>query len=61
MIEECVNMDDFEQPETELCPKCKRNEKESPHTCPYQVDVNNDREFTCNCCNKCEHECAMDI
>ena len=31
------------------------------HTCPYQEDVNNDSEFTCNCCTACTHECAMDI
>lgn len=31
------------------------------HTCPFQEDVNDDSEYTCNCCSHCEHECAMDI
>ncbi len=31
------------------------------HTCPYQVDINDNHEFTCTCCADCAHECAMDI
>jgi hypothetical protein len=31
------------------------------HSCPYQNDVNNDPDYQCNCCEDCEHECAMDI
>lgn len=31
------------------------------HTCPYQEDINNDSESTCNCCDYCTYQCAMDI
>ncbi len=31
------------------------------HQCPYQHDVNNDDEFTCNCCERCTQECGEDI
>ena len=34
---------------------------EEEHSCPYQSDINNDEEFQCNCCDKCRHECLMDI
>lgn len=34
---------------------------EDSHPCPYQSDVNNDYETECNCCGRCQHNCAMDI
>ncbi len=34
---------------------------QSPHTCPYAEDINGDSETLCECCEKCAHECAMDI
>ncbi len=42
--------------------KCGKEFDELPlHTCPYQEDVNNDSEFTCNCCDECRQECRDDI
>lgn len=42
--------------------KCGKEFDELPlHTCPYQEDVNNDSEFTCNCCDECRQECCDDI
>ena len=32
-----------------------------PHTCPFREDVNGDYTTLCTCCEKCQHECAMDI
>ena len=29
--------------------------------CPYDGDVNNNPDQRCKCCDKCAHECAMDI
>lgn len=37
------------------------NEPTEPHTCPYAEEINEDYESLCNCCEKCEHECVMDI
>ena len=31
------------------------------HTCPYDYDVNDDRETKCHCCATCEQKCADDI
>ncbi len=37
------------------------------HTCPYQMDVNNEcdlpeeEQSLCDCCPCCEYNCAMDI
>lgn len=44
-----------------LCSRCKRNEAEYDHRCPYQSDMNGDRDFTCNCCNDCYSNCLGDI
>lgn len=44
------------------CCRCGVNPAtESPHTCPYQADVNNNDEPHCDCCSDCQHECRMDI
>lgn len=47
--------------EENLCSRCKRNEAESHHQCPYQSDMNGDRDFTCDCCNDCYSNCLGDI
>ena len=31
------------------------------HSCPYASEIHNDDSESCDCCEKCEHECAMDI
>lgn len=31
------------------------------HTCPYDEDVNDNPESSCDCCAACTNECAMDI
>ncbi len=43
------------------CERCEKNAATSPHSCPYQADVNEDSETLCTCCEDCEYECAMDI
>lgn len=42
------------------CDRCNRTGLE-PHTCPYTEEINEDYETMCNCCERCSHECAMDI
>lgn len=33
--------------------------KTEPHTCPYQEEINDDRDFRCTCCERCTTwECA---
>jgi hypothetical protein len=45
-----------------LCPKCKKNPRQEPHSCPYRVEIDddNDPEY-CMCCKECEGECLDDI
>ena len=43
------------------CPRCHIRDMEDDHPCPYAVEIEDDNETMCNCCSKCEHECAMDI
>ena len=40
---------------------CTCAEGHDEHSCPYQVDVNDDQEFMCRCCPRCMEECVMDI
>lgn len=32
-----------------------------PHTCPFAVDINDDRDTLCRCCENCQDDCAMEI
>lgn len=41
------------------CPHVE--DREAPHACPYQADVNNDEGFLCTCCEACQGDCADDI
>jgi len=43
------------------CPRCRREKKESYHTCPYQCDMNGDYEYQCTCCDSCYNSCLGDI
>lgn len=50
--------------EEETLNKCKRCDKRPAtemHTCPYQEEINDDHELHCDCCDECQHDCAMDI
>lgn len=38
-----------------------RHETQTPHSCPYQADVNNDPSIVCTCCDACQQNCADDI
>ena len=40
---------------------CKKEGTPEPHPCPYQWDINDNKEPYCNCCKECEGECAQDI
>lgn len=53
---------------SELCKGCpvhRRGEPPNPaepeHGCAYQEDVNEDKEFRCNCCDECAQECSAAI
>lgn len=47
--------------ETGSCERCHKHEAQDEHTCPYQEEINDDKEYTCTCCKECEEDCAMDI
>ena len=38
-----------------------QNETEDPHTCPFAVEINDDEETLCTCCDECTQGCANDI
>lgn len=40
---------------------CPRPLAETPHLCPYGMEINEDHESLCLCCEDCEQECADDI
>lgn len=31
------------------------------HTCPFKVEIHDDRETLCSCCNHCTSECGMSV
>ena len=39
---------------------CK-NLAEDMHSCPYKLELYDDRESKCNCCEHCSNECAWDV
>lgn len=39
---------------------CK-NPAEASHTCPFMALVHDDEEFKCQCCEKCEMDCADNV
>jgi hypothetical protein len=39
---------------------CKHGGTDELHECPYKTELYED-ESLCNCCAKCENECAMDV
>lgn len=34
---------------------------EELHSCPFKIEIHDDEETLCDCCEDCEHECAMEI
>lgn len=52
--------------EQEPCPNSARSmwlhgPAQEEHACPFREDVHNDSETKCHCCERCMHECAMDV
>ena len=43
------------------CQGCNIEHKTPEHTCPKRVELDDDEEFRCNCCDDCREECAGDI
>ena len=42
--------------------KCKcGGEAQKPHTCPFLKDIHADYSTLCNCCAKCQQNCADEI
>lgn len=40
---------------------CEHNpEPTELHSCPFQEEINNDKEFQCGCCKACTLECLWD-
>lgn len=47
-----------------MCREAGENANEATpdkHTCPYAVEINDNHEAACECCQRCEQECADDI
>jgi Holliday junction resolvase RusA-like endonuclease len=46
----------------DLGPKCKCGKAgKANHTCPFAVEIYDDRKSMCNCCDECAGECAMSV
>ena len=44
------------------CQRCKGPVSGELHGCPYRIEINDSTNAEyCNCCDRCRHECAMDI
>lgn len=50
-----------EPPEVEMCYWCEERPAEPEHQCPFSMDVWNDDEHLCTCCNECTKACAEDV
>ncbi len=44
-----------------FCAKCIMRKGQAKHTCPYKLEINNDKRTRCNCCVTCELNCRDDI
>lgn len=44
-----------------LCQFGNDHSKEEWHSCPYQIDVHDNKLFKCRCCKECEQACLGDI
>ncbi len=44
----------------ELCELCEKNPGTEEHICQYKYELGGSTE-TCNCCQSCANQCAMDI
>lgn len=44
-----------------MCSRCGKKPAQGDHTCPFAEEIHGDKDFLCDCCVDCEHECAMDI
>lgn len=47
-------------PRRSSSPPCS-NEPTELHACPFRVEINDDRETQCTCCESCTYECAMEV
>ena len=54
-----VSPSDVIKPPTDKCFACVHTT--IAHKCPYQMDINDDHNYRCNCCDNCTKECGMDI
>lgn len=44
-----------------ICKCFKKLSTSEKHICLYQADINENKNYYCNCCSNCEQECANDI
>jgi len=49
------------EPEKKI--KCNRCDKEgqAEHPCPYAIEMAEDFDTLCTCCEECETECALEV
>lgn len=43
------------------CERCNTNMGVGDHLCPYKMEINDDKESKCNCCDICRQECSDSI
>ena len=40
---------------------CKNQQSKTEHECPFQIEIHEDKEFRCRCCDDCTDTCRDDI
>lgn len=43
------------------CGRCEKNQSRELHTCPYQIEINDNDKFECDCCEDCTSDCALEV
>jgi hypothetical protein len=64
LCSDCKEHAEFEEDDLRnsiKCSKCRVNNQQPSHSCPFAEEINNDSSSLCDCCSDCEHECYMDI
>ena len=56
-------MEEFEDHDpavNDICQHCGGDNPQAMHECPFGYEMNNCTDL-CNCCRRCETQCALDI
>lgn len=61
LVEQLIKAIQAARYKAEKCQNCQERPAIALHTCPFKEEIKNDTSSTCNCCDECRNECAMDV